>query len=149
MIFKNLHFSIFFFQIKPIKFVSGNFWIGCEGDFIELEHHLINAGNPYLTECHRCLVDFSPRMMLQNKKPTEPSTLCLLGSVTRWATLLPSATKLRRLCFHRRVSVHRGGAWSWGPGPGGCLVPPSPGRYGYCCGRYASYWNAFLLRKEI
>ena len=22
---------------------------------------------------------------------------------------LPSATKLRRLCFHRRVSVHRGG----------------------------------------
>ena len=52
-----------------------------------------------------------------------------------------------------------GGAWSWGclvPGvpdlggclvPGGCLVgglvetPPD----GYCCGRYASYWNAFLL----
>ena len=49
-----------------------------------------------------------------------------------------------------------GGAWSRGvPGPGG----PSPGgmgawswgglvetpRDGCCCGRYASYWNAFLL----
>ena len=30
-----------------------------------------------------------------------------------------------------------------GSGPGGCLVdPPS---HGYCCGRYASYWNAFLF----
>ena len=39
-------------------------------------------------------------------------------------------------------SVHRGGL-GWGvPAPGG------PGgdtpRDGYCCGRYASYWNAFL-----
>ena len=34
----------------------------------------------------------------------------------------------------------RGGACSWGEGvPGG--DPPD----GYCCGRYASYWNAFLL----
>ena len=47
-----------------------------------------------------------------------------------------------------------GDAWSGGclvsgggvPGPGGCLVrggvetPPD----GYCCGRYASYWNAFF-----
>ena len=58
----------------------------------------------------------------------------------------------------------QGGAWSWGgawsrgvwsrgegmPGPGGSLVlgggawwrPPLDG---YCCGRYASYWNAFLF----
>ena len=64
-----------------------NFWIGCEGNFIEFEHYLINTRNPYLTECHRGLVDFSTRMMLQNKKPTDPGTLCLLGSVTRWATL--------------------------------------------------------------
>ena len=49
---------------------------------------------------------------------------------------LPSAMKLRRLCFYRCVSVHRGGggAWSrgeggvfsgdagWVPGLGGCLV---------------------------
>ena len=32
---------------------------------------------------------------------------------------------------------------------GGCLLctevaPPPPGRDDYCCGRYASYWNAFL-----
>ena len=130
------------------------------------------------------------------------------------ALSLPSATKLRRLCFHRRVSVHGGGggvpgpgkvcsqegAWSRGvPGPGrgvcsgGCMVPggtwsggglvpggawsrggawsggwvvawsqggapgrggaipasteadPLPGRDGYCCRRYASYWNAFFF----
>ena len=28
------------------------------------------------------------------------------------------------------------------PGPGGSGGNPSPD--GYCCGRYASYWNAFL-----
>ena len=133
--------------------------------------------------------------------------------------LLPSATKLRRLCFYRCVSVHRGGGGipaclaaglqggvlsqhalqqvsrgrsapggclvqggsapggvsaprDWclvrrglvqgGPGPGGCLLQgvsaprgagipacteadPPPGRDGYCCGRYASHWNAFLF----
>ena len=36
-------------------------------------------------------------------------------------------------------------------GGGGCLLPGEggawwrPPRDGYCCGRYASYWNAFLL----
>ena len=40
-------------------------------------------------------------------------------------------------------------AWAGGPGPsgglilGGCLWRPP--RDGYCCGRYASYWNAFLF----
>ena len=53
---------------------------------------------------------------------------------------LPSATKLRRLCFYRCVSVHRGHAWSEGlPGHGWwCLVPggawsqgvPGPGGVG-------------------
>ena len=37
------------------------------------------------------------------------------------------------------------GVWSWGcvpgPGGGGWWRPPD----GYCCGRYASYWNAFLF----
>ena len=38
-----------------------------------------------------------------------------------------------------------------GPGQGGLVSQhalrqtPSPERDGYCCGRYASYWNAFLL----
>ena len=108
---------------------------------------------------------------------------------------LPSATKLRRLCFYIRVSVHTGGsasvnagippplsrhpAWSrhpreqtppWsrnphpppqsrhplGADPPGPDTPPpaqtppksrhpSPGRDGHSCGRYASYWNAFLF----
>ena len=36
--------------------------------------------------------------------------------------------------------VPGGAAWS----RGGLLETP---RDGYCCGRYASYWNAFLLSK--
>ena len=87
---------------------------------------------------------------------------------------LPSATKLRRLCFYTCLSGHRGVPGpgegclvpgGWGPALGdpglgggawsqGCLVqggwypstdadPPHPAD-GYCCGRYASYWNAFL-----
>ena len=46
-----------------------------------------------------------------------------------------------------------GGAWSQGvsgprgvPGPRGCLVETPNRRNGYCCGRYASYWNAFLFK---
>ena len=35
----------------------------------------------------------------------------------------------------------RGGASSWGV----CLVETPLPPDGYCCGRYASYWNAFLL----
>ena len=70
---------------------------------------------------------------------------------------LASATKLRRLCFHRRLSVHGGVCLVRGVhGPGGCMVlgglvsqhalrQPPPGRDGYCCGRYASYWNVFLF----
>ena len=34
------------------------------------------------------------------------------------------------------------GVWSWGPGG----YPPQDG---YCCGRYASYWNAFLFEYTI
>ena len=52
----------------------------------------------------------------------------------------------------RGCMVPGGGAWSRVEvhGPGGCLVlgGPSggpPPRDGYCCGRYASYWNAFLF----
>ena len=30
------------------------------------------------------------------------------------------------------------------PGPGGCLVETPPDSY--CCGRYTSYWNAFLFK---
>ena len=50
----------------------------------------------------------------------------------------------------------RGGAWSGGglgPGvvsaPRGVRVPGGDPRDGHCCGRYASYWNAFLLTKWV
>ena len=98
----------------------------------------------------------------------------LLAASMAAEPLLPSATKLWRLCFYSCVSVHRGGvvsqhalqvvsqhalqqvsrggAWSgrvcsrggwypsmhWGR-------PPPPGRDSYCCGRYASHWNAFFV----
>ena len=80
---------------------------------------------------------------------------------------LPSATKLRRLCFYRCLSVHRGVGClpqcMLGYHPPGADTPPPradtpreqtlphpgadtpPPRYGHCCGRYASYWNAFLF----
>ena len=123
--------------------------------------------------------------------------MCSFHHVFLWYELvstpkrfLPSATKLRRLCFHRRVSVHGGGGClvpgrvpgpggsapgaGWVHGPGGVPGPRGvcsggmhgslggsaprgggfsqhalkqnpPGRDGYCCERYASHWNAFLL----
>ena len=90
--------------------------------------------------------------------------------------LLPPATKLGQGNFLTGVcdSVNGGcfflgGCLLWGvsalggvSAPGGCLLPwgvsargvsaPwgawwSPPRDGYCCWRYASYWNAFLLTK--
>ena len=145
------------------------------------------------------------------------------GQHCLFSRFLPSATKLRRLCFYKRVSVHGGGVpdqvppsrdqvsprtrytpqdqvhppdqvhprdqihppgpgtpprtryTPLGPGtppwdkvhPTDQVHPPGPGtppqtrytrldqvpprtrytppRYGYCCGRYASYWNAFLF----
>ena len=78
--------------------------------------------------------------------------------------------KLLSLCFSAWLSVHKGVHAPGGSAPGGCLlgggacsgkgVPALGGllpggtcsggcgdtpRDGYCCGRYASYWNAFLL----
>ena len=41
-----------------------------------------------------------------------------------------------------------GGACSGGVCSGGCGDPP-PKADGYCCGRYASYWNAFLFHQFI
>ena len=52
--------------------------------------------------------------------------------------------------LHSLIFFKGGGAWSGGAwskeesGPGGCLLETP--RDGYCCGRYASYWNAFLLK---
>ena len=52
------------------------------------------------------------------------------------------------MSVHRGVPGLKGGAWSRGvPGRGGCLVETLPD--GYCCGRYASYWNAFLFNNLI
>ena len=42
----------------------------------------------------------------------QKSLTILFSEVKKHFQLLPSATKLRRLCFYRCVSVHRGGAVS-------------------------------------
>ena len=62
-------------------------------------------------------------------------------------------TKFEKVMFlHLSVShsVHRGGGlpqcmlgYHHPPRPG---TPPPRSRDGYCCGRYASYWNALLLQ---
>ena len=86
--------------------------------------------------------------------------------------LLPPANEVwgKVICLQVCVCPRGGGVWSregawfWGrSGPGGawslggvwsggrgvwsgrglCLVETPPN--GYCCGRYASYWNAFLF----
>ena len=55
--------------------------------------------------------------------------------------------------FHGGVSKHALGqtppSWADTPGsqPPGRHPPPSSG--GHCCGRYASYWNAFFLYNTV
>ena len=56
---------------------------------------------------------------------------------------------LRRLCFYTCLSFCPQSGGVSAPGMGGCLLPggclvETP-HDGYCCGRYASYWNAFLF----
>ena len=82
--------------------------------------------------------------------------------------LLPSTTKLQRLCFYTCVSVQRGGLsqcmlryppGSRQPPPARAGTPPRkeasprsrhlPPADGYCCGQYVSYWNAFFLNNFI
>ena len=82
--------------------------------------------------------------------------ICTLIGVqvrVRQCKYLPSATKLRRLCFYTCLST--GGSASVHAG----IPPPQeqahplkadpPPADGYCCRRYASYWNAFLFNKPL
>ena len=66
---------------------------------------------------------------------------------------------LRWLCFYRCLSVHRGGGMR-GCSGGACMVAPGGGHawdmgirrdieIRSMSGRYASYWNAFLLQLII
>ena len=89
-------------------------------------------------------------------------------NVLNFMQFLPPANEVwgKVIFLHLFVILFTGGAWSWGRGvpgrrgawsrgllPGGCLLleggawsgggGSAPG--GYCCGRYASYWNAFLF----
>ena len=106
------------------------------------------------------------------------------------ALFITVRNEVAKVCFYRRLSVHRGGGSAWPGTPPGTgtpnqtrsppgtrytpragtlpgtrctsrdqVHPPGPGtrrqvqppptpprpRYGHCCGRYASYWNAFLF----
>ena len=65
-----------------------------------------------------------------------------------WKLIItPCKRSLRRLCFHRCLSVHGGGVCGREACIMGGVHAPS-GRYyeiWSMSGRYASYWNAFLL----
>ena len=85
---------------------------------------------------------------VQNMQVVPPKTylvkLCLLSNKPQFIT----ARKRSNIFAPNCHSVHRG-VWSRGvPGPRGGACPRGvpggdPPRHGYCCGRYASYWNAF------
>ena len=51
------------------------------------------------------------------------------------------------------VQAHTRGGGCSGPDPKGCIPActeaDTPSADGYCCWRYASYWNAFLLNIKI
>ena len=69
--------------------------------------------------------------------------------------LLPPANEVwgKVICLQACVCPQgRGCLARGGPAPGGCLVlvqgvPGGDPPDGYCCGRYASHWNAFLFDK--
>ena len=63
-------------------------------------------------------------------------------------------------CLAGNQAHTQGGAWEvWRggvsrPTPRGCIpacteADPPPPADGYCCGRYASYWNAFLFKIAV
>ena len=94
------------------------------------------------------------------------------NSFTLFLFITVRKRSLRRLCFHRCLSVCPAGCpgpgrgvcprGCQGPGPrglsrprprgcpgpgpeGGCIPACTEAADGYCCGRYASYWNVFLF----
>ena len=82
--------------------------------------------------------------------------LVLVG-VCSWGVPGPGESAPRGVPGPRRSAPGRVPGPGGGLLPGGCLVPGGvgipactevdpPGRGGYCCGRYATYWNAFLFR---
>ena len=95
-------------------------------------------------------------MHLPYKKPQDEILLPPANEV--WGKVIFSQACVKN-------SVHRGGLLpggclvrvggllpEWVPGPGGSAprgVPGGDPPDGYCCGRYASYWNALLFRKDL
>ena len=59
--------------------------------------------------------------------------------------LVTIRNEVAKIMFYRYVSVHGGGGSIWaGTPPETRYLPPPPPGDGWRCGRYASYWNAFL-----
>ena len=88
--------------------------------------------------------------------PPQPVLTSCVGHRSEWyasywiAFLLPSANKVaERLSFYTCLSFCPQGRGVSTPVHAGIHTPlgrhPPPPADGYCCGRYASYWNAFLL----
>ena len=120
-----------------------------------------------------CMPHMPPRHACPPWAHMPPSRYYKMQSTSRryasyWnVILLLSTTKLRRLCFNTCLSVilFMGGSASVHAGippldqtpldqapPWDQALPRGPGTPpadGYCCGRYASYWNAFLFTRFL
>ena len=67
-----------------------------------------------------------------------------------WDTHTPGRHPRADTPYPMHAGIHRhlpSACWDTPPCPvhAGIHPPPPPDRHGYCCERYASYWNAFLF----
>ena len=123
-------------------------------------YHKVGTLEPYPMQYNLNIFHFQ----VGTQKHLGASACALDRAPANFHDLIFTARKrsLRRLCFYTCVSVHGGGGWCLLQGgllPEGCLLPGGacfqggsapgvevwrPPHDGYCCGRYASHWNAFL-----
>ena len=103
----------------------------------------------------------SSRMRTSRLLPVSPSMHCSRGvylvpgdvpgpegCTCSWGMYLVRGCTWSRGCLLWGVAAPGGGLVGGGACSGGCLVRGVPGGDppdGYCCGRYPSFWNAFLL----
>ena len=119
---------------------------------LDLETYNIEIPRPNLT-------GHTPgNVFLSRRKALQLSQILYVFITARKRSLGQGNIIFSEVCV--KNSVHGGGmsdpggAWSWGDAwPVGAAWSwggvETPSRDGYCCGRYASYWNAYLLKINL